>query len=88
MREIIKNIKDAADKAIPKTDGLFKTCPVPWWNSKCAQIKIERKRLERKMKNNKTAYNSMEYKRIRGLTKKIFVEEKKNHGASIKNLSA
>ena len=29
------------------------------------------------MKNNKTAYNSMEYKRIRGLTKKIFVEEKR-----------
>ena len=77
MRDIIKTIKDAADKAIPKTDGFFKTCPVPWWNSKCAQIKNERKRLERRMKNNKTAYNTMEYKRVRGLTKKTFVEEKK-----------
>ena len=43
----------------------------------CANKKKESKRLERKMKNNKTAYNTMEYKRVRGLTKKTFVEEKK-----------
>ena len=65
MRDIIKNIKEAADKTIRKIDGQYKMCRVPWWKSKCEQMKIKRK-----MKSNKTAYNTMEYKRVRGLAKK------------------
>ena len=65
MRDIIKNIKEAADKTIRKIDGQYKMCRVPQWKSKCEQMKIKRK-----MKSNKTAYNTMEYKRVRGLAKK------------------
>ncbi|WP_435316573.1 hypothetical protein, partial [Klebsiella pneumoniae] len=69
MGDIIRTLKAAADISIPKTDGYYKKCPVPWWNDRCEQIKDERKKAERKMKNNNTAFNSMEYKRIRGLSK-------------------
>ena len=77
MREIIKTIKESTDTAFPKTDGFFKTCPVPWQNLKCAQIKKKKEKdWKVKLKIIKL-HNSMEYKRIRVFTKKIFVEKKR-----------
>ena len=41
MEAILSKIKQAADDSIPKSDGYYKTCPVPWWNNMCTLIKKE-----------------------------------------------
>ena len=45
--KITDKIKEGAKASIPKSDGYYKLCPVPWWNEKCENIKKERNRAQR-----------------------------------------
>ena len=72
MEAITTTIREAAEASIPKTDGYYKTCPVPWWNNKCKLSKKERKKAEKRMLRNPTMANKIEYKRTRGITKKLY----------------
>ena len=76
MESILDKIKEAAEESIPKSDGYYRTCPVPWWNKRCEMIKRERNKAEKRLLRNPTAANKMEYKRLRGVTKRIFKDAK------------
>ena len=76
MEAILSKIEQAADDSIPKSDGYCKACPVPWWNNMCTLIKKERNKAEKRMLRNPTVANRVEYKRLRGISKRIFKDAK------------
>ena len=76
MESILDKIREAAEESIPKSDRYYKTCPVPWWSNRCEMIKRERNKAEKRMLRNPTMANKMEYKRLRGITKRIFKDAK------------
>ena len=76
MESILDKIREAAEESIPKSDGYYKTCPVPWWSNRCEMVKRERNKAEKRMLRNPTMANKMEYKRLRGITKRIFKDAK------------
>ncbi|MEL7079665.1 MAG: endonuclease/exonuclease/phosphatase family protein, partial [Cyanobacteria bacterium J06582_2] len=71
-------IKEAASASIPKSDGHYNQCPVPWWNDRCETLKKERNRARRDMFRNPTTSNRVNYKRLRGLSQKTQKEAQKN----------
>ena len=60
---ITEKITKAASESIPKSDGYFKMCPVPWWNDKCEHIKKERLKAQKQMTKFPTVTNKVHYKK-------------------------
>ena len=64
---ITEKIIDAAMASIPRTDGYYHQCPVPWWNDKCNISKRERNKAQKILFKNPTTANKIRYKRARGV---------------------
>ena len=68
--QVVEAIKEAASKSIPKSDGHYNQCPVPWWNNRCEAIKKLRNRAQKEMFKHPTTANKMNYKKLRGLSQR------------------
>ena len=59
-------ISKGATKSIPKSDGYYRVCPVPWWNANCENLKKERQKAQKQMMLCPTTTNRVRYKKMRG----------------------
>ena len=59
-------ILKGANETIPKSDGYYKMCPVPWWNSNCEELKKARSKAQKQMMRHPTVTNRVDYKKLRG----------------------
>ena len=65
--EVANKIREAAKATIPRSDGYYKLCPVPWWNNNCKHSKKERNRAQRQMTRLGTLASRVNYKRAKGV---------------------
>ena len=68
---ITEKIVDAALASIPRSDGYYLRCPVPWWNEKCEISKKERNKTQKALFQNPSTSNKIKYKRARGIHQRI-----------------
>ena len=65
-------ILNAATQSIPMSTGRKRKPPLPWWNSDCQRVLIQRKRAERALKRNHTLANKIAYKRCKAECRQTF----------------
>ena len=63
---IVDLIHKGASESIPKSDGFYQMCPVPWWNPNCEALKKERLKVQRQMMRSPSVTNRVCYKRLQG----------------------
>jgi len=61
---VVEEIAKAASASIPRSDGFYKQCPVPWWNKKCDASKKNRNRAQKQLCKHPSITNKMNYKRM------------------------
>ena len=71
ITSVMNGIKAAATAAIPKSDGYYKVCPVPWWSNECKDIRKEHNKACKHVAKYPTVSNCMQYKKLRGLSQRI-----------------
>ncbi|MEL7079277.1 MAG: reverse transcriptase family protein [Cyanobacteria bacterium J06582_2] len=75
---IIEKITEAASATIPKSDGFYHQCPVPWWNNHCDNTKKERNQAQRQLFKHPTVANKIQYKRARAVHHRTIKTSKEN----------
>ena len=80
--QISEIISRGATESIPKSDGYYKMCPVPWWNTSCENIKKERMRAQNQMTRIPTVTNRINYKKMRGMSQRIKKNSQKSSWVS------
>ena len=65
LDKIENTIISAADETIPKTKGVIKKPPVPWWNQVCYKAVKERQRAERALRRTYNIENKIRYNRAK-----------------------
>ena len=73
---------NAASEAIPVSKTPTKRkIPVPWFNARCRQVKIEKRRAERALKRNHNETNLIAFRRLNALCRKTFNEARRESWA-------
>ena len=75
---ITNKITKAATESIPKSDGYYKMCPVPWWNANCEYVKKERLEAQNQMTKYPTVTNKIHYKKMRGRSQRVQKDSQKS----------
>ena len=67
---------DCAEKCIPRTSGLPRRPPVPWWTSACGEAIRARKRAYRKFDRSSTTENLIAFRKARAFARRTVKEAK------------
>ena len=74
---ITDSIINAAEQSIPRVKTNLQRPPMPWWNEECDDVRRERARAERAVKQNPSDYNKIRYNRAKAICRLVFNKRKK-----------
>ena len=78
VSELTSKLIEAAEGCIPRTSGMPRRAPVPWWSDSCRDAILARKRAYRAFRRNSTTSNMIAFKRARALARRTIKEAKQS----------
>lgn len=74
---IVDTLIGQAKKCIPRTSGIYKRPPVPWWTNEIHEMIQKRKTLRKNLKTSYTVQKHIEYKKVNAKVRWLIKQSKK-----------